>query len=82
MAPSIGSQDKSVRPRPSASGRRSRVALTLAAALTGGSLMSACETRFRDAFVSSSKDLFFATFLDPAALAAALGLDATTTTEE
>ena len=50
------------------SGRRSRLALTLAAALAGGSLLSTCQTRLKDAIVSGSKDYFF-TFLDPSSMA-------------
>jgi hypothetical protein len=33
--------------------------MTVAAALAGGSMLSTCDTRLRDAVVSGSKDYFF-----------------------
>jgi len=57
--------------------RRSRVAMTLAAALAGSVFVSACGTQIREAFVSNAKDVFFATFFGPEALANILGVDST-----
>ena len=39
--------------------RRRKLAMTLAAALAGGSMLSTCETRLRNAVVSGTKDYFF-----------------------
>lgn len=50
------------------SARRSKLAMILAAALAGGSLMSTCQTRLKDAIISGSKDYFF-TLLDPSSIA-------------
>ena len=46
---------------------RSRLALTLAAALTGGSVLGTCEARFKDAVVSGAEGYLFNTLLNPAA---------------
>ena len=62
------------------SARRSKLAMILAAALAGGSLLSTCQTRLKDAIVSGSKDYFF-TLLDPSSIAEFL-LDQTGDTEE
>ena len=51
--------------------RRSRLAVTLAAALVGGSMLSTCDTRLRDAVVSGSKQYFFG-LLSPDAIVEAL----------
>lgn len=55
------------------SARRSRLAMTLATGLAGGTLLSACQTRVRDAFVGSSKDLFLSLF-NPDVFLTALGV--------
>ena len=47
--------------------RRSKLALTLAAAVTSGSLVSTCQTRVRNALVDSSRD-YFLSLLDPEAI--------------
>ena len=44
--------------------RRSRLAMSLAAALAGGSVFGACEARLKDAVVNGSKD-YLAALLDP-----------------
>ena len=51
--------------------RRSRLALTVAAALAGGTMLNTCETRLRDAVVAGSKDFLFSV-LDPNAIVDAL----------
>ncbi len=61
--PSTSCQMRKSRPR----ARLSRLALTLAAALASGSLLSTCQTRLKGAVVSGTKDYFF-TLLDPAAI--------------
>lgn len=50
------------------SARRSKLAMTLAAALASGSLVSTCQTRLKDAIISGSKDYLFA-LLDPSNIA-------------
>ncbi len=55
--------------------------MTLAAGLAGGTLFSACQTRTRDAFVSSSKDLFLS-LLSPESLLDAFGAGTEETTDE
>ena len=62
------------------SARRSRLAMILAATLAGGSLMSTCQTRLKDAIISGSKDYLF-TLLDPSSIAEFL-LDQDGDTEE
>ncbi len=51
--------------------RRSRLAMTVAAALAGGSMLTTCESRLRDAVVNGSKDYLFS-ILDPNAIVDAL----------
>ncbi len=47
--------------------RRSKLGLTLAAALAGGSLLGTCQARVKDAIVGASTDYLF-TLLDPPAI--------------
>lgn len=47
--------------------RRSKLGLTLAAALAGGSLLGTCQTRLKDAVVGGSTDYLY-TLLDPTAI--------------
>ncbi len=54
-----GTGFKPVPHKPAALLRRSRLTVTLAAALAGGSLLGACQTRFMDAVISGSKCFFF-----------------------
>ena len=75
-----GSKAACRRKRPVTLARRSRVAATLAAGLVGGTLLSTCQTRVRDAFVSSSKDLFLSLF-SPEVFLAALDPSADETTD-
>ncbi len=51
--------------------RHNKLALAMAAALAGGSLFSACDTRLRDAAVDGSKSYLFS-LLDPTTLIEAL----------
>ena len=76
-----GTTNRNRRTRGSLSARRSRLAMTLAAGLAGGTLFSACQTRTRDAFVSSSKDLFLS-LLSPESLLDAFGAGTEETTDE
>lgn len=50
---------------------RSKLGRAMAAALAGGSLCSACETRLRDAAIGGSKSYLFS-LLDPTAFIEAL----------
>ena len=45
---------------------RSKLALTVAAALAGGSVLGTCQTRLGLAFIEGSKDFLFS-LLDPSA---------------
>jgi hypothetical protein len=45
---------------------RSKIALALAAALTGGSVLGTCETRFKDAVISGAESYLYGTLLNPA----------------
>ncbi len=54
-----GTGFKPVPHKPAALLRRSRLAVALAAALAGGSLLGACQARFRDAVINGSKCFFF-----------------------
>ena len=44
--------------------RRVKLAMTLAAALSGGSMLSACDTRLKDAFVGGTKYYLFEVLLN------------------
>ena len=46
---------------------RPRLILTLAAALTGGSVLGTCEARFKDAVVTGAESYLFNTLFNPAA---------------
>jgi len=57
--------------------RRSRLAMTVVAALVGGSMLSTCETRLRDAVVTGSKDFLFS-LLDPSTIVSVMFGDEST----
>ena len=55
--------------------------MTLAAALAGGSMLSTCETRLKDAVVGGTKDYFFS-ILNPTTIVDLLFPTETDATEE
>ena len=61
--------------------RRRKLAMTLAAALAGGSMLSTCETRLKDAVVGGTKDYFFS-ILNPTTIVDLLFPTETDATEE
>ncbi|MGB2986353.1 MAG: hypothetical protein WBE26_10765 [Phycisphaerae bacterium] len=62
--------------------RRCKLAMTLAAALTGGSMLSTCQTRIKDAVIDGSKDYLFNTLLNPMTIAGLISNDGDGTEEE
>ncbi len=61
--------------------RRRKLAMTLAAALAGGSLLSTCETRLKDAVVGGTKNYFFS-LLSPTSIVDLFSADDTDDAEE
>ena len=63
---------QTARPPRLAEACRSKLALTLAAALMGGSLLSTCQTRFKEAVISGSTDYLY-TLLSPTSVLGLFG---------